>query len=70
MITLDDDELFDVMTATKPLQPKDHDPFLRTLAAELEKHRNIEPGLIHRLVRETQPLVFDPPQFHGSSKCD
>ena len=40
MITLDDDELTAVMTAAKPLPPKDRNPFLRTLAAELEKHRD------------------------------
>jgi len=31
---------------------------------------DVEPGLIHRLVRETQRRFFGPPQFHGASKYD
>jgi hypothetical protein len=46
------------MSAAEPLRPKDCDPFLRTLAAELEKHRDIEPGFIHRLGSRNAAPVF------------
>jgi hypothetical protein len=60
-----------VLDACKPLAPKDRDPFLRALAAELEKRlRDIGPGLVHRLVRETQRQFSEPPNLSSLSKYD
>jgi hypothetical protein len=41
------------------------DPFLRALAAELAKYPEIGPGLIFRLIRETQRRFFDAPNLSG-----
>jgi hypothetical protein len=65
MITLSDDELDAVMRAAQPLRASDRDQFLRALAFELEKHTDIGPGLVHRVIRDLQKRYFDPPTLSG-----
>jgi hypothetical protein len=63
-ISLSDDELAAVMDGARPLAPEHRDAFLRDIAAELAKHPDeLGPGIVHRLVRETQRRYFDPPTF-------
>ena len=66
LVQLSDDEMSVVLDACKPLAPKDRDPFLRTLADELERHREVGPGKIHRIVRHMQRRYYDPPNLSGS----
>ena len=68
MIALTDAELEQVMTAAKPLAPKDRDPFLRDVAAELAEHPALGPGIVGRVVRDVQRSYFDPPNLSGASK--
>ena len=60
MIALSDTELEQVMSACKPLAVRDRGPFLRALADEIAKHPAVGPGLIDRLIVETQRKFFDP----------
>jgi hypothetical protein len=46
----------------RPLPPPSRDWFLRLLAVELEKHREIGPGLIHRRARDLQKQYLSPPR--------
>lgn len=66
MLGLSDHELDAVMAAARPLRPKDRDPFLRDVAAELANQRERGPGVIYRVVRETQRKFFDPPNLSRS----
>jgi hypothetical protein len=50
------------------LAPKDRDPFLRDVAAELAKHPALGPGIVGRVVRDVQRSYFDPPNLSGASK--
>jgi len=45
----------------RPLTPPDRDRFLPDVTAELECYREIGPGIVARVVRETQHKVFAPP---------
>jgi len=69
VISLTDDEMTLVTDACRLLAVKDRDPFLRALAAEIAKQPAVGPGLIHRLIRETQRQFFDPP-LSTASKYD
>jgi hypothetical protein len=68
MLAFDDDELSVVMTFAQPLAPRDRDAFLRAVCFELSKHGERGPGLIHRVVCETQRQFFDAPIFHSASR--
>jgi hypothetical protein len=65
-IALNDDELSAVMDGARPLAPQDRDAFLRAIAHQLSTCADVGPGTVHRLVRETQRLYFDPPKFADS----
>ena len=65
MISLSDDELSAITDACRPLRLQDRDPFLRALAAEIAKQPAVGPGLIHRLIVETQRQFFDPLNLSG-----
>jgi len=65
---IQDDEMTLITDAARPLAVKDRDPFLHALAAELAKYPAVGPGLIHRLIRETQKQFFDPPNLNDGSK--
>jgi len=67
-ISLTDDEMTLITDAARPLAVKDRDPFLGALANELAKYPAVGPGLIHRLIRETQGKFFDPPNLNDGSK--
>jgi len=56
MVCLTDAELELVMTAAWPLSVEERDGFLRLLAAELGKHRDV-----CRAIRETQQKHFREP---------
>jgi hypothetical protein len=63
MVSLSDTDLSAVMDAARPIPPPSRDRFLREVAAELSKYPEIGPGLVGRVVRETQRKYFDPPRF-------
>jgi hypothetical protein len=63
LIKLSDDELSAVMTAAAPINVERRNAFLQQIASELAKCDEIGPGLIHRIVRETQRQFFDPPDL-------
>ena len=65
-IALSDDELQIVMDGARPLAPHDRDAFLRAIAHQLSRQPELGPGTVHRLVRETQRLYFEPPRFADS----
>ena len=48
MLALNDAEFAAVMQAAGPIHPLQRDAFLKALAAELERHPVIGPGLVHR----------------------
>jgi hypothetical protein len=62
VIHLDDDEMSAVLEVCRPLPPPSRDQFLRLLAAELERHPEIGPGLIHRIARDLQRQYLNPPR--------
>jgi hypothetical protein len=71
MISLSDSELKIIMDAAAPIPPQDRSEFLRAVAAELAKHREIGAGIVGRVVREVQRRYFDPPKFqNGHGKYD
>jgi hypothetical protein len=47
-LSLSDDEYAAVQAAAAPIHPMQRDAFLKALAAELERHPVIGPGLVHR----------------------
>ena len=57
-LALTDDELRIVMDAARPLPPHDRGAFLRAVAEELAKHRELGPGVAEALAR-TAELVRD-----------
>jgi hypothetical protein len=62
-IRLTDDELTAVMSAARPLAVERRDAFLQAVAHQLSGHNVIGPGVVHRVVAETQRQFFDPPEF-------
>jgi hypothetical protein len=70
-VALSGADLESVMTAAAPIQPQDRDGFLQAICAELAKYPEVGPGLILRVIRQTQREYFDPPDLRGSvSKHD
>jgi hypothetical protein len=53
-IGLSDDEYRAVIGAAQPIHPTERANFLRELAAELERHAVVGPGLVHRLCADLQ----------------
>jgi hypothetical protein len=47
-LSLSDDKLRIVMAAAQPIAPQDRDRFLRDVAAELEKYREVGVGIVGR----------------------
>jgi hypothetical protein len=47
-LALTDVEFAAVQAAAAPIHPQQRDAFLKALAAELEKHPTIGPGIVHR----------------------
>jgi hypothetical protein len=53
-LSLNDAEFAAVQAAAAPIHPNQRHAFLQALAAELEKHAVVGPGLVHRLAAEVQ----------------
>jgi hypothetical protein len=53
-LSLNDDEYDAIMQAAAPIHPLQRDAFLKVLAAELERHPVVGPGLVHRLAAQLQ----------------
>jgi hypothetical protein len=53
-LSLSDDEYAAVQAAAAPIHPHQRDDFLRALAAELDRHSVVSPGLLHRLAADLQ----------------
>jgi hypothetical protein len=66
-LSLSDVELSQVMNACAPLAPDRREAFLQTVADQLARCTVIGPGVVHRVVRETQPQFFDPPDLSHAS---
>ena len=71
-LAISDSELEIIMNAARPLRVADRDPFLRTVAAELERLRNgLGPGTVYQVVRAAQREFYDAPDLSGGlSKYD
>ena len=52
--SLSDAELAAIQAAAAPIHPMQRDAFLKALAAELERHPVIGPGLVHRCAADLQ----------------
>jgi hypothetical protein len=65
-IKLSDDELSAVMAAARPLAIERRDAFLQQVAASLQGCGEIGPGVVYRVVAETQRAFFDPPDLSRS----
>jgi hypothetical protein len=66
MIKLTDDELTAVMSAAKPLHPRDRDRFLREVAAAIVALPERGDGAIHRAIRSVWRQRFDAPDLRIS----
>jgi len=55
-----DDQLSQIMQASRPLRPRDRAAFLQALAAELQG-REIGPGSLGRAIAIVQKRFYDPP---------
>jgi hypothetical protein len=53
-LSLSDAEYNAVQAAAAPIHPLQRGAFLQALAAELEKHPVVGPGLVHRLAADLQ----------------
>jgi hypothetical protein len=62
-LNLSDDELRIIQDCSRPLAPQDRAKFVEAVAGELEKYRELDPGLVSRVSRELQRQHFDPPSF-------
>jgi hypothetical protein len=65
MLALSDDELGIVMTAAKPLQPRDRGAFLADVASELSKYEVVGVGIIGRVVAKVQREHLAPRTGHN-----
>ena len=54
------------MDACRPLRPHDRNAFLIALSIELERERQLGPGVVHRTCRNLQRQFFNPPNLSGS----
>jgi hypothetical protein len=53
-LALSDDEFAAVQAAAAPIHPLQRDAFLQALAAELDKHSTVGPGVVHRCAADLQ----------------
>jgi hypothetical protein len=60
-VRLTDEELTAVFAAAQPIPVSRRDAFLRDVAAALKHYPEIGPGVVYRVVSETQRQFFDPP---------
>src|SRR5262245_40452419 len=62
-IRLTDAELDAVMNAARPLAVDRRDAFLQQVASTLPRCGELGPGVVYRVVSETQRAFFDPPDL-------
>jgi hypothetical protein len=62
-IRLSDSELDAVMAAARPLPVERRDAFLQQVASSLQNCRELGPGVVYRVVAETQRAFFNLPEF-------
>jgi hypothetical protein len=67
MLSLSDQELDIVMNLARPLDRDLRDPFLRSVASELERYQEIGPGLVFRVGKQLQREFLRPPSGHDAS---
>jgi hypothetical protein len=75
-ISLSANELSLIHRAAAPLERGRQDAFVAAVLAALERYSELGPGLVHRVIRETQRAYWDPPttsegkanHFTGRSK--
>ena len=56
-------ELEAVMAAAQPLAIEQRAAFLQQVAAGLASSPEIGPGVVHRVIRDVQKALFDPPDL-------
>jgi hypothetical protein len=66
MISLSDSELQIVLSAAKPIPPRDRDQFLRDVASELARYPEVGPGIIGRVVARLQRQHLAPRMSHNA----
>ena len=69
-LQLNDDEMSVLLSLAGPIDQQRRPQFLQEVAAELEAKRQageIGEGSVHRLARQIQRRLFDPPQLPNSS---
>jgi hypothetical protein len=66
-IALSDAELEAVLTAARPISVDRRDAFLQQIASSLQSCRELGPGVVYRVLAETQRAFFDPPDFSRSA---
>ena len=64
-LSLSDSELAALMSAARPIPPRDRDQFLRDCAAGLAKYEVLGPGIVARVVRDIQRQHLNPPSMRG-----
>jgi hypothetical protein len=47
--------------AARPLDEHQRDAFVAAVFAALERYEELGPGVVHRVIRETQRAFWDPP---------
>jgi len=62
-LKLSDDEMTPLYRAAAPIAPHLRDEFLQAVADALGAEREIGPGVVFRVLRDTQRKYFDPPAF-------
>jgi hypothetical protein len=63
-VSLSDEQLTAIMSATAPLDPPDRSAFLAAIAAELRQHpAELGDGDIHRAIAAIQKRYFRPPDL-------
>jgi hypothetical protein len=60
-LKLSDDEMTALYRAAQPIAQDRHDEFLQAVADALGAEREIGPGVVFRVLRDTQRGFFDPP---------
>jgi hypothetical protein len=68
-ISLTDAQLDEIMTACRPLQPRDRDLFLKAVAQAIVELPERGDGAIHRAIASVWRQHFDPPDLRiGESR--
>ncbi|MGX1352476.1 uncharacterized protein (DUF2249 family) [Bradyrhizobium elkanii] len=71
MISLSDDEMAAVMSAARPIDPRERSAFLAEVIGELGKYELLGPGIVGRVVRDVQRRHLAPKMSHnGVGKWD